>query len=128
MEEIQENVFRTDWINAFCSTHKLYGVSISILADEAVKEIAEDCNLTLSKSKSNDNEYLRLKLADGCKIYDDKKQIKEVKDIEDLFRKNEVRMIFQIKEYNYMGKSGHSAKVKQIMTRKKQDKFEKCFF
>jgi hypothetical protein len=128
MEKIEENLYITEWIHGFCSVHKLYGISVSILTDEKIKDIVNEYGLKTSKSKTNDNEYFRMRLADNCRFYDEKKQAVQVKDIEDLFRKNEVRMIIQTREFTFNEKVGTSVKIKQIQFKPKNDRFSKCFF
>ena len=132
------NLFVTNWINVYYNKHQRYGKSLTITLNDKVidplhvffsdLESFYGCKI-IKHNKQGDKSYVSVKIKDdSAKYYDiDKKLVLKLNE-EDIYKRNIVRLVFSVKQYNIDNKSGITLKLVQTQYKPREKQTFDCLF
>lgn len=127
-----DTVFKTGWMNTYCSSHPTYGISLSVNVSKypEMNTFVEFYGFNKTKSAKSGDEFVRIKFMKSYKIFNEKcEEVKpKEKEIEKLFMSNQVKLLIEVRAYKVGGKAGQTLKVIQVMVKPKEERFSECLF
>jgi hypothetical protein len=132
---ILENLYVMEYTQCFFNTHKKFGTSLSIDITSNPNAIAffklfnDVYNFSFFKSnKDNTKQYIHMKVKDETSYFDHEKKRQDKFDEDELYKNNDMKIMFKISKFDMKGMIGFSIKALQIQYRPRQQRFSKCLF
>jgi len=122
--------FITNELMVFYSSHRTYGDTFSVSMTEELDNFSKLFNNPPVKASKTDEtkKYLKFKISDKLKVYDNNNKELTKYDLEELAMENLMKFIFTSRPYVYKNIVGTSFKVMQIKLSPKPSKYENCLF
>lgn len=135
-ENILSSNFTTDYQHVFYNDEtKKFKASLSIECTndknwEAFKEICDEIDITngFKMNKDKSKMYIKFSIDKNMKIFDIEKRELNIKDISEILKDKDAKLLFTVSEYKMNGKSGISFKARQIQVKPRENKYQNCLF